>query len=135
MKSSRFAPLRPVALFPDNAVGLSIFVLVSSGHVVCLDDTRKPVVGGNCHSCRIFFLLVSWCWVIFVSCVGYLYFFSRMLVLLCFASLVKPKSDFRDFKRAASNFLAFLVSKIQTSEIYLIAAAFMWFHPRVRWVL
>jgi hypothetical protein len=54
VKSSGFGPLRPVALVPDNAVGLSIFVLVFSDYGVRSDDTRKSVVGGNFHSGHIF---------------------------------------------------------------------------------
>ena len=54
MKSSGYGPLRPVALVLDNAVGFYSFVFVSSDHGVRSDDTRKPVVGGNFHSCHIF---------------------------------------------------------------------------------
>jgi hypothetical protein len=48
-KSFGVKGLRPFPLVPDNAVGLSIYVLVSSDHGVCSDDTGKPVVGSHFH--------------------------------------------------------------------------------------
>jgi hypothetical protein len=45
-----FRPTRPVPLDLEDAVGLSIFVLVSPEHAVNLDDTGEPIATDDIFS-------------------------------------------------------------------------------------
>jgi len=50
MNSYSLGPIRPILLDLEDAVGLSIFVLVPPDHDVNLDDTRQPIATDDIFS-------------------------------------------------------------------------------------